>query len=174
MSERKESAIAICPGFHAPQLTQNFLDATHPPGAIVFPDSPYDGSAIADFLARQISPSGSVLLVGFSAGVVGAIAAAYLWQQRGGKVRALIAIDGWGVPLFANFPIYRLSHDEFTHWSSSLLGAGTENFYAQPDVSHLELWRSPQTAWGWQVLRPGCHVRSSAADFLAMLWSRYC
>lgn len=67
----------------------------------------------------------------------------------GGQIKALIALDGWGVPLGGNFPIYRLSHDSFTHWSSALLGGGTESFYADPPVEHLELWRSPQTTKGW-------------------------
>ena len=64
----------------------------------------------------------------FSAGVVGGIGAAHLWQSHFGPVRAFIALDGWGVPLFGDFPIYRFSHDEFTHRSSGLLGAGEDSF----------------------------------------------
>ncbi|MGB3188280.1 MAG: hypothetical protein WBB43_02490, partial [Limnoraphis sp.] len=68
-------------------------------------------------------------------------------------VKALIALDGWGVPLGGNFPIYRISHDRFTHWSSALLGGGVESFYADPPVEHLDLWSSPQTARGWWLHR---------------------
>ena len=57
-------------------------------------------------------------------------------------MKALIAFDGWGVPLVGNFPIYRISHDQFTHWSSELLGKGDKSFYADPPVEHLDLWRS--------------------------------
>lgn len=91
------------------------------------------------------------MVIAFSAGVAGAIPALNLWQLQGGKVAGLLAIDGWGVPAVGNFPIYRLSHDYFTHWSSALLGTGEVNFYADPPVEHLEIWRSPHTCLGWQV-----------------------
>jgi len=92
-----------------------------------------------------------LVFLGFSAGVVGAIGAAHLWQWLGGTVKALIAADGWGVPLYGNFPIHRISHDYTTHWSSALLGAGAEGFYADPPLPHLDLWRSPHTTRGWQT-----------------------
>jgi len=44
-----------------------------------------------------------------------------------------------GVPLVGNFPIHRLSHDYFTHWSSAVLGSGNDSFYADPPVEHLEM-----------------------------------
>lgn len=91
------------------------------------------------------------MVIAFSAGVAGAIPALNLWQLQGGKVAGLLAIDGWGVPAVGNFPIYRLSHDYFTHWSSALLGTGEVNFYADPPVEHLEMWRSPHTCQGWRV-----------------------
>jgi hypothetical protein len=84
-----------------------------------------------------------ILIISFSAGVVGAIAAASIWQSIGGTIRAFIALDGWGVPLYGNFPIHRLSHDAFTHYTSSLLGSGEDSFYADPSVAHETLWRSP-------------------------------
>lgn len=89
--------------------------------------------------------------VSFSAGVVGAIGAAWMWQFLGGTVKAFIAFDGWGVPLWGSFPIHRFSHDEFTHWSSALLGAGSDSFYADPPVAHLDLWAKPQIAQGWWI-----------------------
>ncbi|WP_421656938.1 hypothetical protein [Leptothermofonsia sp. ETS-13] len=108
------------------------------------------------------------MFIGFSAGVAGAIGAAWGWQWWGGKVKALIALDGWGVPLVGNFPIHRVSHDYFTHWSSALLGAGEDSFYAEPGVEHLDLWRSPHTASGWHLTAGSSHspIRTTAARFI--------
>ncbi|MEA5420258.1 hypothetical protein VB712_13590 [Spirulina sp. CCNP1310] len=110
--------------------------------------APYDGQGILTCLKDVTAP---VTVIGFSAGVVGAIAAARLWEKQGGKITRLVAIDGWGVPLGGNFPIHRLSHDAFTHWSSGLLGAGSGGFYADPGVEHLQLWQAPETVWGWSM-----------------------
>lgn len=119
-----------------------------------------------------------VIFISFSAGVVGAIAAATKWQMMGGNVQAFIAIDGWGVPLWGDFPIHRLSHDYFTHWSSLLLGSGQDNFYAEPSVDHLTMWRSPQTVQGWYVnsskFTPTTSKTSlTASEFLHFLLKRY-
>ena len=97
------------------------------------------------------SPSTNTSVIAFSAGVVGAIAAAQYWHHRGIAISHFIAIDGWGVPLAAEFPIYRISHDHFTHWSSALLGAGQVNFYADPAVDHLDLWQTPDQTLGYVV-----------------------
>lgn len=131
-----------------------------------------------------VSSNTSLVFLGFSAGVVGAIGAARTWQRSGGQVKAFIAVDGWGVPLRGEFPLYRLSHDFFTHWSSMPLGRVAESFYADPPVSHLELWRSPQTVWGQQIEEeerspfqfPGSPARPpiTAAAFLIDLLTRYC
>ena len=187
-------AIVICPGVHDRVLTQQFiqglLEASDDPvlrseALLVFPAErypAYSGLHILRFLHEQCSHfdpdlafSTPLVFIGFSAGVVGAVSAAAIWQQLGGTVKALIAIDGWGVPLLGNFPVHRLSHDAFTHWSSALLGAGEDSFYADPGVSHLEFWRSPQSACGWWVfadpLRPP--VARSAASFLTALLHRY-
>jgi len=147
----------ICPGFHDRTLTDEFLaglaaDWREPP--LVFPaerSSPVSAIALWQFLDANISDRRGIplILIGFSAGVVGAIAVSALWQQSGGRVKGAIAVDGWGVPLAGNFPAYRVSHDRFTHDSSQLLGGGNESFYADPGVEHLDLWRSPQTASGW-------------------------
>ncbi len=164
----------ICPGIHDRSLTDSFLDELYKQGLgqhqsgelLIFPTSDYPAYSafdILNFLCRETQSSGSLhfysqnlsndcvklVFISFSAGVVGAMGAALMWQQFGGEVEALIAIDGWGVPLVANFPIYRISHDHFTHWSSALLGGGNESFYAAPGVEHLEVWRSPQTTQGW-------------------------
>ncbi|MBD2337244.1 hypothetical protein H6G64_09600 [Calothrix sp. FACHB-156] len=118
-----------------------------------------------------------VFFISFSAGVVGAIMAAHWWQLLGGQVKAFIAVDGWGVPLWGDFPIHRMSHDYFTHWSSSLLGSGQSNFYAEPAVDHLSIWRSPQTVQGVLTDQSlGLYQNSdrlSASDFVHLLLKRY-
>ncbi|MBC6480286.1 MAG: hypothetical protein GDA56_23370 [Hormoscilla sp. GM7CHS1pb] len=116
----------------------------------------------------------AIISICFSAGVVGAIGAAWQWQMWGGKVKACFALDGWGVPLLGNFPIHRLSHDYFTHWSSRLLGTGEDSFYANPPVAHLELWREPDTVSGWWQLPDGNAQRTTASEFLTTLLQRYC
>ncbi|MBV8886281.1 MAG: hypothetical protein JO235_20130 [Chroococcidiopsidaceae cyanobacterium CP_BM_RX_35] len=175
-------SIVICPGIHSPELTQGFLTGLQSEGyrareIHIFPAQDYSAVSafhILQFLSeRQRVPIYPPLVfISFSAGVVGAIGAAWGWQLSGGQVKAFIALDGWGVPLTGNFPIHRLSHDEFTHRSSALLGSGEESFYAQPPVSHLDLWRSPQLVQGFCVSSPV--VRMSAAGFLVRLLERYC
>lgn len=149
--------VVICPGIHPPEFTRSFLAALgrRPQQDLVFPADRYPAYSayhLWQFLRAEglTRPAQEILLIGFSAGVVGAIGAATLWQGCRGTVKALIALDGWGVPLVGNFPIYRLSHDPFTHWSSSWLG-GQAGFYADPPVAHLELWRAPHQARGWRM-----------------------
>ncbi len=189
--------VIICPGIHPPELTESFVAGLElskfcqPADILIFPtkDYPaYSGWHILQFVGDRLRGDGKtdyqlpitnyqlpirLVFISFSAGVVGAIAAAKAWQRMGGKVKAFIALDGWGVPLFGDFPIYRVSHDEFTHWSSALLGSGEESFYADPGVEHLELWRSPQTVRGWWVNREGMCEPSSAAEFLILLLDRF-
>lgn len=165
--------VVICPGIHPPALTAQFVQATALCNAWIYPapDSPaYAGDQILRFLLeRQQDQAGgktepqSLLLIGFSAGVVGAFTAALLWQALGGKVLALLAFDGWGMPLRTAFPVHRFSHDRFTHWSSALLDAGpsqTVSFYADPPVGHLNFWRAPQLTMGWAVSDAGSQGRS--------------
>jgi hypothetical protein len=181
-------SVIICPGIHDPALTQSFLEELHPKkieNLLIFPvqEFPaYSALDIYNYLCNRQASSPSpqappVIFIGFSAGVVGAIGAAWLWQLSGGTVKALIALDGWGMPLSGNFPIHRLSHDYFTHWSSAVLGSGEESFYADPPVEHLELWRSPQAAQGWWVhsAEGKAETRSytTAAQFLTSLLQRY-
>lgn len=172
--------VVICPGVHPASLTSSFVKALPlRSDLLIVPNTlpVYSAPHILAFMQQQLSPSQrhtSILLIGFSAGVVGAIGAAYLWQSIGGRIAALIAVDGWGVPLLGSFPIHRISHDPFTHWSSGLLGAGQDSFYAEPAVAHLELWRSPQTVAGWSIRRcDQCHYRTTAAEFLKQLVQRY-
>ena len=105
---------------------------------------PFSALDILHFLWREELAGESLVFVSFSAGVAGAIGAAWMWQQLGGKVGAFFALDGWGVPLGGNFPIHRISHDCFTHWSSATLGSGGESFYADSAIEHLDLWRVPK------------------------------
>jgi hypothetical protein len=177
----------ICPGIHDPKLTDRFLQALQKQSLdlgtpLIFPTQNYPAFSalhILQFLRQELQETSdrSLLLVSFSAGVVGAIGAAWAWQQSGGKVLAVIALDGWGVPLFGSFPIHRLSHDEFTHWSSALLGSGEDSFYADPPVAHLDLWRSPDLVRGWEIRTTDDGVerrsRTTAAAFLALLLERY-
>lgn len=187
-------SIIICPGIHDPALTLDFLNGlrvtlsngssfSSSGNILVFPAQDYPAFSafhILQFLheclgsPQQTSP---VVFISFSAGVVGAIGAAWGWHHTGGKVKAFIALDGWGVPLSGNFPLHRLSHDYFTHWSCAVLGSGEDSFYADPPVEHLELWRSPQTTQGWwvhpDVGKSQSRSRLTAAQFLTMLLERY-
>jgi hypothetical protein len=156
--------------------------AQNPDNILIFPEqgvltlSPFH---ILQFLHNRLGDrlQSPVFFISFSAGVVGAIIAARSWQLLGGKVKAFMAIDGWGVPLWGDFPIHRMSHDYFTHWSSSLLGSGQNNFYAEPAVDHLSIWRSPQTIQGFAVnpteeFYPKSD-RTSAAEFIQLLLKDY-
>jgi hypothetical protein len=181
--------IIICPGVHELELTQSFIEgllgqfsiSNIRQNIVVFPAENYPAYSafhIWQFLRdANLAYSQPVIFISFSAGVVGAIAAAWMWQSQGGRVKAFIAIDGWGVPLGGDFPIHRLSHDYFTHWSSALLGGGEESFWADPAVGHLQIWSQPQSVVGWWTRcdrakseRP---TRSTAAQFLTMLIERY-
>ncbi|MGK7887893.1 MAG: hypothetical protein AB4042_01065 [Leptolyngbyaceae cyanobacterium] len=103
---------------------------------------------------HPLPPHPGLLFIGFSAGVIGSIGAARQWQSQGRKVKACIALDGWGVPLFGAFPIHRISHDQWTHYSSHLLGGSGVSFVANPGVEHLDLWRSPHTTVGTVTAAP--------------------
>jgi len=177
--------LVICPGVHPADLTQQFLEAIALPQKVhIFPanhKAPYSPLDVLDFFQTTVqnleptSQADGLQIIAFSAGVVGAIAAAHLWQLQGKKVESLIAIDGWGVPGWASFPVYRVSHDSFTHWSSATLGGASAGFYCDPEVPHLELWRSPQQATGWWTTGAGGGVltekRAIAAGFIAQTLS---
>ncbi|MBL1174925.1 hypothetical protein [Pantanalinema sp. GBBB05] len=187
--------IVICPGIHDPALTSAFLAGvtsqlqpcqnwrTEP---LVVPTQTYPAFSSPHILGclhdrfglntHDVTKPLALVLIGFSAGVVGAIGAAWGWQAIGGQVKALIALDGWGVPLVGNFTIHRLSHDHFTHWSSGILGQSTgDSFYADPGVEHLALWRSPQATCGWRISTQTLPdpVRTTAAQFLTDLLHHY-
>lgn len=164
-------SVIVCPGMHPPQLTHAFLRALGHSCPLVFPAESAPAYSplhllefIADKLNRCSQEDQALLFIAFSAGTVGAVGAARRWQRQGGQVKALIAIDGWGVPLWGDFPIHRISHDAFTHWSSIGLGNSQDSFYAEPSVAHLDLWRSPQTTQGcWMQPVGSCGESSSTA-----------
>ncbi len=164
--------IIICPGIHSPKLTDNFLInlPLNNYNYLVFPDHEkyaFSGDKLLTFI-QKYAMNKEILLIAFSAGVVGAIASAKKLPQFS-QIKGLIAMDGWGVPLVGDFPIYRLSHDYFTHWSSNLWGAGEQNFYADPPVPHLDLWQFPHSVEGWWEIAPGCQVKGSAAEFIEQI-----
>jgi hypothetical protein len=190
--EGLKMSVIICPGVHSPELTQAFLQeigkSLDPQQVYTFPTQyfpAYSACHILSFLGvpqfslgLQFPPCVQpVLFIGFSAGVAGAIGAAQIFQRLGGQVKALIALDGWGVPLAGDFPIHRISHDRFTDWTSPLWGRNERgrndsSFYADPSVAHLELWRSPQTAQGWTVDGQKRYA-TTAAKFLQSLLIQY-
>ncbi|HEY9633283.1 MAG TPA: hypothetical protein V6D14_07750 [Coleofasciculaceae cyanobacterium] len=187
------SSIIICSGIHDPQLTQAFLEGLNDTkignsfdrlseNVMIFPvqDYPaYSAIHVLEFLQSHLDLlKTSIVFISFSAGVAGAIGAAWGWQLLGGTVKAFIAFDGWGVPLYGNFPIHRISHDYFTHWSSAILGSGEDSFYADPAVEHLELWRSPNTCKGWWTqqtaeAKPEQRTFTTAAQFVNQLLQYY-
>jgi hypothetical protein len=78
-----------------------------------------------------------------------------------------MAIDGWGVPLWADFPVYSLSPDRFAYETTrGLRSPQLCHFYADPSVSHLDLWESPQRALGWEESPRGERLRLTAAEYL--------
>ena len=178
--------VIICPGIHPPQLTQNFLTNLSRFSSknlghewLIYPSEKYPAYSpqnILAFIYKQMKPKDEpdpILFISYSAGVVGASLAARSWHKHYGKVKALLACDGWGVPLLGDFPIHRLSHDYFTHWSCQLLGAGQDSFYAEPAVPHLDLWRSPLKAQGWWLQAPNYRHRCNGAEFIMHLLQQY-
>jgi hypothetical protein len=171
--------LVLCPGIHDPQLTQAFWQAIQNTASNSLREAKvhtvndakswaFSAMHVLQFLRQTVLRSEPLIFVCFSAGVVGGIGAAWAWQQQGGAVRAFLAIDGWGVPLLGSFPIYRLSHDRFTHLTSQPLGMGQHPFYADPGVGHLDFWRSPDQAWGWWD-RDGQKLRMTAAQVICQI-----
>lgn len=186
--------LIICPGLHDSKLTDELvrslnLDLNQ---AVINPTHlypPYSALHLLQFLNQELMQqhiAKEILFLSFSAGVVGAIGAAWAWQATGKQVKGVIALDGWGVPLYGNFPIHRLSHDSWTHLTTNGLEWLSEGFYADPPVPHLELWRSPSTAQGWWVnygttdpippmgtVFSGLRAHATAAEVLLHLLARY-
>ncbi len=179
--------LIICPGFHRSELTIDFLrsllaGSDHlldlENNIYCFPTDQYPSYSswhLYHWLRDQPNLlTEELVFIAFSAGVVASIGAALALSWQGTRIKSLIALDGWGVPLWANFPVYRFSHDYFTHWSSALLGSGQENFYASPAVEHLQLWSELESCIGWICRRQICDqnqeetvkIASNARDYL--------
>jgi len=159
--------IVIIPGVQDTPLkkqgTQAFLATlTRPYVCLDDQIPPYNPWAIRGFLQRL--PNRDLIVIAFSAGVVG-VAGAVRIQPEKIPIKALLALDGWLVPLFTPFPCYRLSHDRFTHQTSRPLGMGQRNFWADPAVTHLDLWHHPERAQGWAV-EGQTQTRTTALEFI--------
>ncbi|WP_159785161.1 hypothetical protein [Sodalinema gerasimenkoae] len=166
--------LCLCPGVHSPSLTERLCQVLGLKQVLIVPTSthpPYSPLHVLDF-ARQQGLEQPCFLA-FSAGVVGAMGAACLWQQQGGTVKALIAMDGWGVPHLGDFPLHRLSHDLITDQQSGWLGVGGDRFYADPPVAHLDLWAYPERAQGVWLPESGLSRNTDAAAFIRALLRRY-
>ncbi len=121
----------------------------------------WDTTQIHAYVQRHLDPAQSIRILAFSAGCVGAAGLVPFW-----RVDQLIAVDGWGVPLWLPCPVVRLSHDWVTHNNGLLLGGGQEQFYADPFVPHEYLWGSLDQVRGWQVEDP---CRAWASQFLVRI-----
>lgn len=175
------AALIICPGMHSPRWTETLKgqlkggelwpSAEH----YVFPHHPqqaWSAHALRDWLGATVALGSPLVFLGFSAGCVAAIAAAWAYQQgQDYPVEAVIALDGWGVPLAGQFATYRLSHDRYTHITGALWGQGDRAFYADPPVTHQQLWQAPQQVWGWAGGGSGTYT--TALQFLAQCLAPY-
>ncbi|MBE9061325.1 hypothetical protein [cf. Phormidesmis sp. LEGE 11477] len=165
--------VIVCPGFNPDELTDGLVRSL-PPFARPYvarglPISPLDIYQWMTDTFGNPATQPPLVGIGFSAGVIGLAGALLLWQQAGGKVARLFAIDGWGVPLLG-LSVTRISHDQFTHLTTLPLGAGELNFYADPGVDHLSLWGEPEQVIGravpwWQITETAGEIMS-AQDFL--------
>ncbi len=165
--------VVILPGFHASALTDRFVRSLPSyTRHFVIDAFPTDPLAVYRWLQSHFphsptEPQIPLVGIGFSAGVVGLAGGLSIWQQQGGAIARIIAVDGWGVPI-VGLPVTRMSHDRFTHLSTLPLGAGNVNFYTEPAVPHLQLWQAPEAAAGvevsgWQL---DTGVPMTAAEFL--------
>ena len=169
----RQLSVIVCPGFNQAELTDGLVQSlpqfTRPYIVRSLPISPFEiYQWLSDTLGNPATQP-PLVGIGFSAGVVGLAGAFLLWQQAGGKVAQLFAIDGWGVPVLG-LNVIRISHDRFTHLTTLPLGAGEVNFYADPGVDHLDLWGSPDQVMGrtvpWWQIAAGTGEIISAKDFL--------
>ncbi|MHC5721845.1 MAG: hypothetical protein ACYTX0_59970, partial [Nostoc sp.] len=94
----------ICPGIHQPDLSESFrvelLDlishssvSQKPANILVYPGQDFlvlSAFHILQFLrvSKSLQLKSPIIFISFSAGVIGAIGAAYLWQLLGGHVKA--------------------------------------------------------------------------------------
>lgn len=176
--------IVICPGLVAAaasqrfwQMVQQHLSAEANPSTmasndVIFlpPDCPvYSPEHVLQALQPFLTPvQNPWVWIGFSAGVVGGLGAARHCHPQF-PVQRFIALDAWGVPLIAPFPIDHLSHDRWTHQVVSTFNTLNSSFYADPGVNHLDLWETPSTVTGWDCKLDHSPIPTTAADYIAQL-----
>lgn len=188
MKQAKTSLnIHLFPGFHDVTLDyqlkadlqshligKDAIRATHSDGVSQIYSYPlleasWPNFSIEEAKCQEHPISQRVVLIGFSAGNIKAAIAAHRAILHGHSITALIAFDGWGVPFCdGRFPVYRFSHDLFTHNTSTLLG-GAGLFFADPPVDHLSLWARPSQTKGWYLKTPNCAEEMSAMEGLVRL-----
>ncbi|MGD1907168.1 MAG: hypothetical protein ACFB0C_14385 [Leptolyngbyaceae cyanobacterium] len=169
------TALILCPGVHDPGWTAGLMACLRqgdlwPSGKMhrFFPPGQRAWSAYAlrRWLEATVEGGTPLVFLGFSAGCVAAISTAWACHHQGTyPVQAVIALDGWGVPLGGPFATYRLSHDRYTHLTGGLLGQGDRAFYGEPAVPHAQLWQAPEQVWGWSTRDQPEYI--TAAQFLA-------
>jgi hypothetical protein len=141
---------------------RSFLEAHLPDKFVIFspPQPTWNSQHLQSWIQAQGIRSNTPLqIIAFSAGVVGASGLIAHWS-----IRQMIAVDGWCVPLWHCPQVVRMSHDLVTHWNGILFGGGKKHFYADPFVSHLDLWRDPERVMGWDL---SCAPkRISAREFI--------
>ena len=164
--------VIICPGVHDVALSDSFLASILAPNqnqVLLFPTNQYPAYSphhLYRWICQENKAQEPLFLIAFSAGVVAAMGAILALKLRKIKILGLVAIDGWGVPLWGEFPIYRFSHDYFTHWSSALLGTGKNSFYSDPAVDHLTMWGEPEFCQGWVTQKNLPPRKSTTKDYL--------
>jgi hypothetical protein len=170
------SRFLVIPGVVPQEATDRFVQQLDIAGGCCVPVSiaPYSPIALDRFTRTQDLDS-DLVVIAYSAGCVGALGWIPLWHRQQKTVKALIAMDGWPVPFWGKFPIYRVSHDLYTHRTTLRLGAGLEQFYCDPAVEHRRLWAYPETAWGlWnRVQKPQESHKTTALDFLQCVLERH-
>ena len=167
-----ETTIIFLPGQHPSELTDSLLNGFEFDSYLVCEAFPsFSSREQVKFIQKHRAIlERNIVIVAFSAGAVGAAETANTIEKWGYNIKSIIMIDAWGVPLYGNFDKYRLSHDLFTHWSSHLLGGGDYSFYADPGVSHLQMWQSSQVVTGYLVeqVSQGCY-KYSKTDLIKAL-----
>lgn len=183
---KKTLKLRVFSGFHDPNLDSRFLanflsawETTQLQDIITLEISLY---AIGDWLQPSVTHDTKVnhdhperhhgvegtIFLGFSAGCMRAALASQLYQATKKPVLGLIAVDGWGLPLIhTQIPIYRLSHDLFTHNSSMVLG-GKGVFFADPPVPHLSIWEYPDCVSGWYCRNEKTAMEMKASQALIL------
>jgi hypothetical protein len=171
------SKFLVVPGVVPQEATDRFLQQLNIVGGCCVPPgvSPYSPISLDRFTRTQDLAS-DLVVIAYSAGCVGALGWIPLWQRQKKTIKALIAIDGWPVPFWGKFPIYRVSHDLYTHHTTLYLGAGLEQFYCDPAVEHRNLWTYPEASWGLWVKQNNKQketYRATALDFLQNIVERH-